>query len=294
VGTAADLPRITNMTVRSGLLVILVLVSACTRGSQEPPSPRPTTPSSSAASGSSTTVSEPGWLAINLRFDPDAFLFKEGSVSFAEIFDETGELVGKSRSRDWVTFFRQQLPPGTYEARTYRRLCGGSCRALDPPRDICRFPVEMTSDRANRFVVVRVGRGDECRVSDKGDVIEIDRDLAVTDLTSFTQALVSAGHEVRVRQGDRWLRRFFLIHDQVVRIEHHEIHVFEYPSRSKLEEISISPDGTGISSKKGLAAIIEWTPHFYRSGRLLVLYLGDAPVLLERLNLLLGPQFAGR
>jgi hypothetical protein len=105
---------------------------------------------------------------------------------------------------------------------------------------------------------------------------------------------VGAGYEVRVRPGDRWLRRLFLIRDHVVKIDDREVHVFEYPTRSKLEEISISPDSTGISTKDGVAAIIEWQPHFYRSGRVLVLYLGDAPVLLELMNLLLGPQFAGR
>lgn len=282
------------MRVRSRLLLIVVLASACTGSRQGTPSSRPSDTEAPTASGSPTTASEPGWLAINLRFDPDAFFFTEGSVSFVEVFDEAGALVGKTRSSDWRMFFRQQLPPGTYEAKTYRRPCDGSCRALDPPRDVCEFPVEMTPDGANRFIVVRVGRGGECRVSDKGDVIDFDTDRAVTDLTSFTQALVGAGHEVRVRPGDRWLRRFFLIRDQVVRIDHQEVHVFEYPTRSKLEEISISPDGTGISTKDGVAAIIEWQPHFYRSGRLLVLYLDDAPVLLEVLNLLLGPQVAGR
>lgn len=276
------------------LLVILMLASACTAGGQETPSPRPTTTPSQTASGSPTTASEPGWLAINLRFDPDDFFFTEGSVAFVEVFDEAGGLAGKTRSRDWGMFFRRQLPPGTYEARTYRRPCDGSCRALDPPRDVCGFPLVMTPDGANRLVVVRVGRSGVCRVADKGDVIDFDTDHAVTDLTSFTQALAAAGHEVRERPGDRWLRRFFLIRDQVVQIDRQKVHVFEYPSPSKLEEISISSDGTGISSEEGLAAIIEWTPHFYRSGKLLVLYLGDAPVLIEVLNLLLGPQFAGR
>jgi hypothetical protein len=125
----------------------------------------------------------------------------------------------------------------------------------------------------------------------------IDRDTkgTVTDLTSFTQALVDAGLEARVRLGGwRWLRPFFVIPDQVVKIDQQQLHVFDYATRAKLRQVSISPDGTGISSKDGVAAIIEWTPRFYRSGRLLVLYLGDRPIVLETLNLLLGPPFAGR
>jgi hypothetical protein len=282
------------MRVGFGLLTILVLASACTSGGGAPSSGQTDTPSPTPSVPPMTEV-ERGWLAINVRFDPDAFFFTESSVSFVEIAHETGERVGKTRSRDWNTFFRRQLPPGTYEAKTYRRPCDGSCRALDPPRDICEFPVEMTSDGANRLVVVRIGSGGACRVSDKGDVIDLDAERAITDLASLTRALVDTGHEVRVHPGDRWLRRLFLTPEQVVKINHRELHVFEYRSGAKLEQVSISPDGTGISSKDGTAAIIEWTqPHFYRSGRLLVLYLGDYPVILETLNLMLGPQFAGR
>jgi hypothetical protein len=281
------------MRVRFALLTILVLASACTGGGRAPSSGRTDT-SLPTASVPPTTEVEPGWLAINVRFDPDAFFFTEGSVSFVEISHETGEGVGRTRSRDWNTFFRQQLPPGSYEAKTYRRPCDGSCQALDPPRDICKFPVEMTSDGANRFVVVRVGSGGACRVSDKGDVIDLDTERAIADLASLTRTLVDIGLDVRVRPGDRWLRRLFLTPEHVVRIDHQELHVFQYGSGAKLEQVSISPDGTGISSKDG-TAIIEWTqPHFYRSGRILVLYLGDTPVTLETLNLLLGPQFAGR
>jgi hypothetical protein len=35
-------------------------------------------------------------------------------------------------------------------------------------------------------------------------------------------------------------------------------------------------------------------PHFYRQGRLLVLYLGEDTQTLGRLACLLGPPFAGR
>jgi hypothetical protein len=79
-----------------------------------------------------------------------------------------------------------------------------------------------------------------------------------------------------------------------VKVDDDELHVFEYASVAERNQISISSDGTGISSKPGVAAILEWTPRFYRSGRLLVLFLGDDPVVLETMSLLLGPQFAGR
>jgi hypothetical protein len=186
-----------------------------------------------------------------------------------------------------------RLAPGTYQVRTYRRPCDGSCKALDRRSDTCGFSADMTADGSERLIVVRFGRDTECDVSDRGDVLDVGLGDAVAHLASFTRALLEAGHEVHVRPGDRWLQRFFLVPDRVVKIDDHELHVFEYATVAKREQISISRDGTRISSGRDLEAIIEWTPHFYRSDRLLVLFLGDDPVVIETMNLLLGPQFAG-
>jgi hypothetical protein len=123
------------------MLTILVLASACTGSRQGTPSSGASESPLPTASDSPTTLSgELGWLAINLRFDPDAFFFTEGSVSFVEISDETGQRVERTRSRDWRMFFRRQLPSGSYEATTYRRPCDGSCQALDPHGTSASFP----------------------------------------------------------------------------------------------------------------------------------------------------------
>jgi hypothetical protein len=284
--------RLMRMVIRAGLLLATVVLSACTVRTEGSPPSASSSPARPAA-GSPSILSEPGWLAVDLRFSPDVFL-TEGSISFVRVFDDSGELVNGNRSKDWRPNFRMQLAGGAYQVRTYRRPCDGSCRVLDPPRDACEFGAEIGADGSNRLVVVRVARGGDCRVSDRGDVIDFDPNHAVGDLASVTEALAEAGHGVHVRPGDRWLRRFVLVPDHAVKIDTGEVHVFEYASTAKRKQISISPDGTGISSGRGLAGIIEWTqPHFYRSGRLLVLYLGDDPVILETLSLLLGPQFAG-
>jgi hypothetical protein len=285
-----------TMRIRSGLLITAMLLSACTSTSPAGPSAGGGHATSPTTGDSSATPAEPGWLAIDLGFGSARSFFTEGSVSFVEVRDGTGEPVAKARSRLDRISFRHPLAPGRYDVRTYRRPCDGSCRALDPPRDLCEFDVDMTGDGANRLIVVRVGRRGECRVSDRADVIDLDMDEPVTDLGDLSGALTAAGHEVRVRPGGwPWLRRFFLTPDRIVAIGYHEgFHAFEYPTRAKLQRIRISADGTGIS-RGNRAAIIEWTqPHFYRSGRLLVLYLGDDPVILETLSLILGPQFAGR
>jgi hypothetical protein len=210
------------------------------------------------------------------------------------VSDASGDVVGRERSRDLHPRFRMRLGPGAYVVRTFRRPCEASCEALDRPRDRCGSSVEM-SEGSNRLLVVKVTRDGRCHVSDKGDVLEVKPRSPVADLASFTAALQEAGHEVRLQPGDRWLQRFFRIPDRVVKIDGREVHLFEYASVAERKKISITPDGTGISWRRGLSVIIEWSgPHFYRSDRLLVLFLGDDAVVLETLNLLLGPQFAGR
>ena len=70
------------------------------------------------------------------------------------------------------------------------------------------------------------------------------------------------------------------------------VFVFEFASSSLAEATAarISPDGKLVG-----AAHVDWisTPHFYRSGTLLVLYVGQTPELLRALEEILGPQVAG-
>lgn len=80
-----------------------------------------------------------------------------------------------------------------------------------------------------------------------------------------------------------------------------EIQTFEYETVSMAasdvsritpggEASWIEPDGTGKSVK------ITWAglPHFYRSGRLIALYVGADPAIIALLEDQFGPQFAGR
>jgi hypothetical protein len=53
----------------------------------------------------------------------------------------------------------------------------------------------------------------------------------------------------------------------------------------------VAPDGGSIGT-----SMVTWvaTPHFYKTGRILVLYVGDDQAILDLLEGALGPQFAGR
>ena len=72
-----------------------------------------------------------------------------------------------------------------------------------------------------------------------------------------------------------------------------DLQLFEYGSSTaaSADAKRISPDGSGTPTTR-----ISWTapPHFFLKGRVLTLYLGSDPTVLNVLKSLLGPQVAGR
>jgi hypothetical protein len=74
------------------------------------------------------------------------------------------------------------------------------------------------------------------------------------------------------------------------------ISIFEYPTSSDLQQDAdrISPQGDQIRNGSS-TTVVDWiaTPHFYKRGRILVLYIGNQPKIRALLQSLLGPQFAG-
>ena len=67
------------------------------------------------------------------------------------------------------------------------------------------------------------------------------------------------------------------------------------PAAADAEAALISPDGYSIrTATKG--AEVGWIapPHFYKAGKLIVLYVGESEVVTVVLERVLGPQFAGR
>ena len=68
--------------------------------------------------------------------------------------------------------------------------------------------------------------------------------------------------------------------------------VFEYVSEEEAiqEVMKVSADGSSVGT-----TMITWidSPHFYQSGKIIVLYVGNTPEVIEILTEVLGPQFAG-
>lgn len=76
-----------------------------------------------------------------------------------------------------------------------------------------------------------------------------------------------------------------------------KINIFEYNSAQAAQDDAgtISADGSTIKASAGQSAIVDWvdTPHFYRSGKIIVLYVGRDQKILNLLVSVLGKQFAG-
>lgn len=95
-----------------------------------------------------------------------------------------------------------------------------------------------------------------------------------------------------VRWGRRVSQPFFSVRGRILKIGGQDIQVFEYKTTKSAasDAARIGVDGTPAET------MINWIapPHFYKSSKLIVLYLGSDLRTIERLEGVLGQQFAGR
>ncbi|MCA1620505.1 MAG: hypothetical protein LC795_14590 [Acidobacteria bacterium] len=111
------------------------------------------------------------------------------------------------------------------------------------------------------------------------------------DAHSLAEALKARGLKVEPAGGVT--QPFFSVEGRAFDVEGENVQVFRYPTEAaaRKEAAGVSPDGSGTAT-----SMVSWvgTPHFYRKGRLIVLYVGDNPKVLGALSGALGAQFAGR
>lgn len=112
----------------------------------------------------------------------------------------------------------------------------------------------------------------------------------VTDYSALVASLRAAG--TSVKPGAKVEQPFFSVIGRSLQVDGEDVQVFEYPdaAAADAQAAQVSPTGTGIGTTR-----IHWIgpPHFYKKGRLLVLYIGDNDIVLSALETVLGPQFAG-
>jgi hypothetical protein len=114
---------------------------------------------------------------------------------------------------------------------------------------------------------------------------------SVIDYDSLMAALRSAGAEVE--PGEELSQAFFSVTGNFIKVNGQDIQVFEYEDAEamKADASQVDPEGGSIGT-----TMVTWvsTPHFYKTGKIIVLYVGDEADVLGLLEGALGPQFAGR
>jgi len=113
----------------------------------------------------------------------------------------------------------------------------------------------------------------------------------VQDRASLLNILQAAG--AKVETGDSITQEFFTPEGQTVKVNGADLQVFEYENSEAMEKEAsqVAPDGGSIGT-----SMVTWidAPHFYKAGRIIVLYLGNDKAVLDLLNKVVGPQFAGQ
>jgi len=115
--------------------------------------------------------------------------------------------------------------------------------------------------------------------------------LVVEDQASLVAVLQTAGATLEV--GDLITQAFFSPEGNMIKVNGADVQVFEYESAEAMENEAsqVAPDGGSIGT-----SMVTWvdTPHFYKAGRIIVLYIGSDQTILGLLEKVMGPQFAGR
>ncbi len=112
-----------------------------------------------------------------------------------------------------------------------------------------------------------------------------------SELVRLTEKLRAQGATVSVTR-EKVSQPFFSVAGRVTNINGESVQVFEYTTNSAAEAAArqVSADGTTIGTSKP-----TWMapPHFFKSGTLIVLYVGANQAIVDLLRTTLGNQFAG-
>lgn len=111
-----------------------------------------------------------------------------------------------------------------------------------------------------------------------------------TDYVSFIDMLRSMG--IVVTPNGEVNQEFFSLPGNSILVDGVQVQVFEFGTEEEAIRAAedINPDGSGTKTM-----MITWIepPHFYRKGKIIVLYLGTDAKMLSLLESALGKQFAG-
>jgi hypothetical protein len=117
----------------------------------------------------------------------------------------------------------------------------------------------------------------------------------VRDAAGLRTALQAA--RVTISDGPQVTERFVTITGQTLFVNGERVEVFEYatPEAANADAARIDPDACMVTTPNGTITL-DWpdSPHFYKSGRLIVLYVGTTASMKQLLTSMLGGEFAGK
>jgi len=113
----------------------------------------------------------------------------------------------------------------------------------------------------------------------------------VKDLNDLIQTLRANG--ASVERNDEITQPFFSVKGKTITVNGEKVQVFEYANGKAAEKDARRVDRTGSSTGNSM---VSWVgpPHFFKRGKLIVLYVGEKADILQALESALGSQFAGK
>jgi len=112
-----------------------------------------------------------------------------------------------------------------------------------------------------------------------------------SEIVRLTEKLRAHGATVALT-GEKVSQPFFSVAGRIINVDGEALQVFEYATASAadLDARRVSADGMTIGTSKP-----TWlaTPHFFKNGKLIVLYVGGNQSIVDLLRTALSNQFAG-
>ena len=109
--------------------------------------------------------------------------------------------------------------------------------------------------------------------------------------TELLGALRATG--VAVEPAGNVSQPFFPVEGHLVKVNGEDVQVFEFADNATMEQHAMRVSATGSSIG---TTMVNWmaSPHFFKKGKIIAIYVGDAPQGIGALQAVFGPQFAGR
>lgn len=121
------------------------------------------------------------------------------------------------------------------------------------------------------------------------------RQPVVQDTATLLTQLQAA--HVSISQGGQVRETFLSVTGTTLIANGERVEVFEYATAAaaNADAARIDPEACMVSTDKGTINL-EWkdSPHFFKGGRVIVLYVGTTPQMRQLFTQMFGPQFAGK